>query len=204
MVDGAADGAGGREVKQFSRKGEFLRRLSFGPDEPAPKLIRASTADDTLFLLEENSGMQRMRELILLDAKSENGRLVSDWKVGFEKKIVAHKDFTIDGGKPVATGGRAALERITIRLQSNPLEKDGKNSVELAVGHDDDGSYLQTADGLPLLDVSETPHLTRIVLSAHGEKSIDVFQDDESVVEQFRITGLDRMMAFDCGEFDLK
>ncbi|MBA3385084.1 MAG: hypothetical protein H0T95_00410, partial [Chthoniobacterales bacterium] len=62
---------------------------------------------------------------------------------------------------------------------------------------------LKTADGLPLESISETPHLTRAVLSPHSERSIDVFQDDGAVVEQFRVSGLDQMMAFDCGAFDL-
>ena len=77
-------------------------------------------------------------------------------------------------------------------------------TVEIAVGHDEDGSFLKTADGLPLRTVSETSHLTRVVLSPNGDKSIDVFTDDEAVVEQFRVTALDQMMAFDCGEIELK
>jgi hypothetical protein len=59
-------------------------------------------------------------------------------------------------------------------------------------------------DGLPLRTISETRNLIRAVVSPHGEKSIDVFQDDSSVVEQFRVSHLDEMMAFDCGEFELK
>jgi hypothetical protein len=42
------------------------------------------------------------------------------------------------------------------------------------------------------------------VLSPAGENALDVFQDDDAVVEQFRVTRLDQMMAFDAGEFELK
>jgi hypothetical protein len=148
--------------------------------------------------------MQRVRGLSLLATKNDGGQSISDWKVDFEKRIVAHKDFTIDNGKPVVTGGKAPPEKISIKLQANPLEKDKKASVELAVGSDEDGSFLQTADGLPLESISDTPHLKRVVISPQSGLSFDVFQDDDAVVEQFRINAPDQMMAFDCGEFELK
>ena len=95
-------------------------------------------------------------------------------------------------------------EKIAVTLKENPLQDDKKDSVDLAVGYDGSGSFLKTADGLPLQTISETKNLTRVVLSPQGANSIDVFQDDDSVVEQFRVSGLDEMMAFDCGEIELK
>lgn len=77
-------------------------------------------------------------------------------------------------------------------------------TVELAVGVDYDGSFLTTNDGLPLCSISETPGLIRGLLAAHGSNALDVFQDDGAVVEQFRVTGVDQMMSFDCGGFELK
>ena len=76
--------------------------------------------------------------------------------------------------------------------------------MDLAVDKDADGSYLKTTDGLPLRTISDTPNLTRTLLAPHGEKPLDVFQDDGAVVEQYRVSGLDQMMAFDCGDFELK
>jgi hypothetical protein len=63
---------------------------------------------------------------------------------------------------------------------------------------------LKTEDGLPLCSISETPGLTRGLLAAHGSNALDVFQDDGALVEQFRVTGVDQMMGFDCGGFELK
>lgn len=203
VIDTTSGDDSASEVKEFSDSGEFLRRLTLAPDEPAPRLIRTSPRDDRLFLLEENATVQRMRALTWVETKRENGRPVSDWKVEFEKRITVHKDFNVAEGKPVVLGGNAPPERLQIKLQSNPLQNDDRSSVELAVGSDEAGSFLKTADGLPLESISETPHLTRAVLSPHSERSIDVFQDDGAVVEQFRVSGLDQMMAFDCGAFDL-
>jgi hypothetical protein len=84
------------------------------------------------------------------------------------------------------------------------LHHDEAGKVELMVDKDADGSYLRTADGLPLRIISDTPNLTRTLLVPHGENALDVFEDDGAVVEQYRVSGLEQMMAFDCGEFDLK
>ena len=84
------------------------------------------------------------------------------------------------------------------------MQHDQPGKVDLAVGIDADGSFLKTADGLPLRTISDTPNLTRTLLAPHGDKTIDVFQDDGAVVEQFRVSNLDQMIAFDCGDFELK
>jgi hypothetical protein len=52
--------------------------------------------------------------------------------------------------------------------------------------------------------LSETPNLIRAFITKKNEKSVDVWQDDGSSVRQFRISNVDKMMAFDCGEFELK
>jgi len=91
-----------------------------------------------------------------------------------------------------------------MKLQSNPLLADARVTVELAVGFDEDGSFLKASDGLPLCSISETPGVMRGLLAAHGSSALDVFQDDGAVVEQFRVTGVDQMMSFDCGGFELK
>ena len=194
------------EIQQLSPANEVLRRLAYQSSDPQPKAIAASDREDKIFVLEENAQLQQMRALTLLETKmdAEKKQSVSDWKVDFEKKIVAHKDFSLENGTPVATGGRPSPEKVTLRLQPNPLKRDKPASVEIAVGFDQDGSYLKTSDGLPLRTISDTPNLSRALLALNGEKAIDVFQDDGAVVEQFRISGADQMMAFDCGSFELK
>ena len=169
--------------------------------------VAASMTEDKIYLLEENSAAQRVRGLSLLATKAEAGQpSVSDWKVDFEKTIVAHKDFSLVDGKPVGSppAVQTRPKRVKIKLQPNPLVNDERVNVELAVGFDEDGSFLKASDGLPLCSISETPGLIRGLLAAHGSNALDVFQDDGAVVEQFRVTGVDQMMSFDCGGFELK
>jgi hypothetical protein len=207
VIDHVAENEAGVEVKQFAANGEFLRRLAYRPNDPQPKVVAASKREDKIFVLEESSEVQRVRGLSLLAKKTEGGQQpISDWKVDFERKIVAHKDFSLVDGKPVPSSpaGTSAPEKLKIKLQANPLLGDARVTVEVAVGFGDDGSFLKTHDGLPLFSISETPDLIRGLLAAHGANALDVFQDDGAVVEQFRVTGVDQMMSFDCGGFELK
>jgi hypothetical protein len=93
---------------------------------------------------------------------------------------------------------------VKVRLIRNPLRKDKRPIAELAIGFNSEGSYLKTSDGLPLLKVSETPNVTRVGIAAKGENTVDVWQDDGTKAHQYRISSVDQMMAFDCGDFELK
>jgi hypothetical protein len=206
VIDRTEKGSSTTELKQFSSSGEFLRRLPVSTNDPQPKAVAASMTEDKIFLLEENGASQRVRGLSLVATKAEGAEQpVSEWKVDFEKWIVSHKDFSLVDGKPVASGANAGVsEKVKMKLQANPLLSDDRVTVELTMGFDADGSFLKTTDGLPLCTISETQALARALLVAHGANGLDVFQDDGAVVEQFRVTGVDQMMSFDCGGFELK
>ena len=84
------------------------------------------------------------------------------------------------------------------------MQHDKPGKVEVAIGVDADGSFLKTADGLPLRTLSDTRNLTRTLLARPNKSTLDVFQDDGAVVEQYRVSNLEQMIAFDCGDFELK
>jgi hypothetical protein len=91
-----------------------------------------------------------------------------------------------------------------VRLVRNPLRKDKRPVAELGIGSNSEGSYLKTSDGLPLFKVSETSNVTRAGIAAKNENAVDIWQDDGTKAHQYRISNVDQMMAFDCGEFELK
>jgi hypothetical protein len=208
LIDNLGGGAR-REIKQLSKTHELLRRMAIAEGEPQPQAIAASTTEDRIFLVEDGpqSLVNRFRALSLAGSKTDGANgAVSDWKTDFEKKIVAHQNFSIENGKPIPTNptNKTPPEKISVKLEPNPLLSDARVTVELAVGLDEDGSFLKAGDGLPLCGISETPKLTRALLAPHGPSALDVFQDDGAVVEQFRVNGVDQMMSFDCGGFELK
>ena len=93
---------------------------------------------------------------------------------------------------------------VKVRLVRNPLRKDKRPIVELSFAFNSEGSYLKTSDGLPLFKVSDTPNVTRAGIAAKGENAVDIWQDDGTTVHQYRVSNVDQMMAFDCGDFELK
>ena len=93
---------------------------------------------------------------------------------------------------------------VKLRLVRNPLRNEKKPVLELTIGFNHAGSYLKTSDGLPLFTVNKAPNLTRAWIATKNENAVDAWQDDGTSVHQFRISNVDQMMAFDCGEFELK
>ncbi|MFL6590826.1 MAG: hypothetical protein ACJ8M4_11720 [Chthoniobacterales bacterium] len=205
VIDHVAKDSPELEVKEYASSGELLRRLPPSASGPQPKCLAAAKNADTIYLLEESETGQRVRALTLAATKTEGAtQAVSEWKVELEKSITAHKDFSVVDGKPVAKASQAAPEKVKIKLLANPLLNDDRVTVELAMGYDADGSFLKSADGLPLCSISETQSLIRALVTSRGSNTLYVFQDDGAVVEQFRVTGADQMMSFDCGGFELK
>jgi hypothetical protein len=94
--------------------------------------------------------------------------------------------------------------RVKVKLMPNPLANDTRTLVALSAGFDNNGSYLKTNDGLPLFTISKSPNVSRVSIVKEGDKSVDTWQTDGSTFQQFRISNVDQMMAFDCGDFELK
>jgi hypothetical protein len=93
---------------------------------------------------------------------------------------------------------------VKVKLMPNPLASDERAIIELVAGFDSDGSYLKTIDGLPLFTVSESPNLIGASVAKTGDKSVEIWQNDGAGSHRFRISNVHKMMAFDCGEFELK
>jgi len=109
-----------------------------------------------------------------------------------------------DLGEAPPSTTEAESNPVKIRLVRNPLRKDKKAMVELSIGFNSEGSYLKTSDGLPLFKISEAPNVNRTGIAAKSENAVDIWQDNGTSVHQFRISNVDQMMAFDCGQFELK
>ena len=138
------------------------------------------------------------------DGKNDDGQDLPDGKYHARGYLISH--FKVqDLGKATAPPVEAkSAANVKVKLMPNPLANDERPIADLGVGFDDEGSFLKTIDGLPLCTISETPNLIRASIVKNSEKSVDVWQTDGTVFHQFRILNVDQMMAFDCGEFELK
>jgi hypothetical protein len=108
-----------------------------------------------------------------------------------------------DLGK-VSSPPEGARNHVFVKLVMNPLVADTRSVMDVGVDFGANGVFLKTMDDLPLATISESLSPTRVLISKNGEKAADVWQDDGSNVEHLRISNIDKMIAFDCGFFELK
>ena len=98
-----------------------------------------------------------------------------------------------------------APESVPVTLIANPLTNDTRAVVNLMVGFDKRNAYLKTADGLPLRTIAQTEEMMgSVALLKDSDKSLQFYFRRGEITHEFRITGAEKMMAFDCGTFDLK
>lgn len=95
-------------------------------------------------------------------------------------------------------------DHVAIKLVINPLLSDVRSVMDIGVAVDANGSFLRTMDDLPLYTVSKASNVTRVSIAKENEKSVNVWQTDGTSAKQFRVSNVDKMMAFDCGDFELK
>ncbi|OLB42584.1 MAG: hypothetical protein AUI00_05660 [Verrucomicrobia bacterium 13_2_20CM_2_54_15] len=175
-------------------------RISLGIYDAQGKLLRVlhHEADLNEFKIGADSLVTQW------DGKNDNGEDLPAGRYHARGYLVGSlkvEDLNQAAASPPENKSNASVK---MTLMPNPLANDKRTLVELATGFDNDRSYLKTNDGLRLFTISESRNLSRVSIIRKGDKSVDVWQTDGTVFHQFRISNVDQMMAFDCGEFELK
>src|SRR5437867_5307912 len=138
------------------------------------------------------------------DGKNESGEDLPPGKYRARGYLVGHLKVEDLGPAASPASENNATASVKLKLMPNPLANEKQSIVAVGVGFDSDGSYLKTIDDLPLLTVSEAPNLVHMVMAKNNDRSVTIWQDDGTAVHRFRVSNVDKMMAFDCGEFELK
>jgi len=95
-------------------------------------------------------------------------------------------------------------DHISVKLVMNPLVADIRSVMDVGVTFGTGGVFLKTMDNLPLARISESLTRTRVTISKAGENAADLWQEEASGVEHLRVSNIDKIMAFDCGFFELR
>ena len=138
------------------------------------------------------------------DGKNDNGEDLPTGKYharGYLVGPLQAEDLSQAATAPPENNSNASVK---VKLMPNPLANDTRALVGLTAGFDNNGSYLKTNDGLPLFTISKSANSSRVSIAKKGDKSVEICQTDAAGFHQFRISNVDQMMAFDCGEFELK
>src|SRR6266853_3399021 len=172
--------------------------ISLGIFDSNDKLVRVLHRESKIdnFTIDENALRTTW------DGKNDAGEDLPPGKYRARGYLVAH--LKVDDAGKVDSPPSSASDHTSVKLVPNPLVSDTRSVVDVSVGFDSKGSFLETMDGLPLATISEGTNLVRVVIGKDGEKAADVWQDNGFSIEQFRVSNIDKMMAFDCGFFELK
>ena len=172
--------------------------VSLGIWDSNDKLVRVLHREAPIdtFEVEENSLSTTW------DGKSEAGEDLPAGKYRARGYLVGKMKIE-DLGK-VASAPDGTSDHISVKLVANPLVADTRSTMEIGVGSDTNGSFLKTTDGLPLATVNQNPDPHRLSIEKQNDKTADIWLSDEGEIEHLRVSNIDKIMAFDCGFFQLK
>lgn len=172
--------------------------ISLGIFDSNDKLVRVLHRESKVdnFTIDENSLKTTW------DGKNDAGEDLPTGK--YRARGYAVGRLKVDDLGKVEAPPNGAADHVSVKLVTNPLVSDTRSVVDLTVGFDGKGSFLKTMDGLPLTTINEAPNPARVLVEKEGEKAANIWQDDGSSIEHVRVSNIDKMMAFDCGFFELK
>jgi hypothetical protein len=174
--------------------------ISLGIYDPSGKLVRVLVQEGDVDEFEVGADAL----VIKWDGKNDHEEDLPAGKYHARGYLVGHMKIEDLGAAESPPADLAGANHVTVKLVPNSLSKDARLTVDLTVGVEDETISLKTTDGLPLLTIIEAPQVVRVGLTKSGEKAIDVWADGGSAIEQVRVSNIDKMMAFDCGEIELK
>ena len=183
-------------LSQYSAQGERIRSLAPKEGEPVPVAVAASRTADRLYLLEASKDEQRVRGLSWKENTKEGAKTVSNWTTFFDNTI--RLAYT-----PTGADNTALTAQTDLNLLENPLSPGKPERLKLAATFDAKGSYLATADGLRLRQISQRPNLRAVKLGKSRANPLLFYQFDGAAWDEFAIDGAREMMGFDAGEFEL-
>ena len=188
-------------LAQYSPAGERRRSLAPVEGDPVPVAVASSPESDRIYLLEETKGWQRVRGLSPVETKEENGKTVSTWQTVFERNI-GPTDPAL--GRMDEAMAKAVFAPVDVALEENPLAPGKHPHAKFTATLDEKGSYLATADGLRLRQISQREHLRAVKLIKDKDGAgLSLYQTDGAAWDQFAIRGARKVVEFDAGEFEI-
>lgn len=196
-------------VRQYSFGGELLREMKIPRENFTEALIFAGKDSPSFYLVLRSDNWARQtvrayRPAAASEAASAGTSQPVDWEVFLDKTIENSRRFGLKDGNLVANAGDAPqkTER-KIDLPDDALTGK-KSSITLKALTLPSGLWLATAEGLPLVRLTDTATFDRFVLAAgEGAGSLRLFAGNGVVVAEYLLSGLEGLAAIDAGEVDL-
>jgi hypothetical protein len=193
IVEERADGSSG--VAQYSpeegRLAEWLPRPEDG------KLLSVTGTTEKDFFLALLAG-EDTRRSVGIRRKEAGG-----WEFVFDKKITRCADFGWTDGV-LSASSNGLPEELTAEVAENPLDPEAPRNLTLRAVADTSGTGLATTDGLPLLRISGEAGYGRVMMvEGNAPGTARFFQGDGACVEEYAVTNLADITAFDAGMIEM-
>jgi len=181
-------------VAQSDFSGNILCSLNLDiPPSSKIQLSACKNSEAVAFLISDPNGQR-------LGVVSRSN--TADWVIEWEKSIVHCTEFSFHNNvvKPVA--GKSS-DLLNFRLDLNPLT-DKRDQISLGATFDESGTHLVTPDGLPIVLISDSQNIKKVAIDrGKTPDSIRFLQGDDTVVEEFKISGLNHIIPINAGGIDL-
>lgn len=187
-----------RLLRQVDLSGQRIQELDLPQDLQTARKLCGSRDNEDLLLTADLSPGERVVGLHFHDSKAQQ----SVWQKWLDRSITPFHYFDIKNGEVIAAQEKTESPAVSVQLAENPLENGTAGSLSLAVTADETGAWISSSDGLPLLPVAKTKNIIQTKWTANGQDGLRVFVSDGSVVEEYRVTGLENLYRFDAGSFD--
>src|SRR5438128_1801709 len=147
--------------------------ISLGIFDSNDKLVRVLHREAKIdnFTIDENALKT------IWDGKNDAGEDLAPGKYRARGYMVAH--VKVDDVGKVKSPPDGAADHVSVKLVTNPLVSDTRAIIEITAGFDDKGIFLETMDHLPLTTIRSFSNVWRIKMAKNGEKTIDVWLDEE-------------------------
>jgi hypothetical protein len=184
-------------LRQVDLAAKTSKDLALPEDLPKIRQISVSRTNNDLLLDADLSPGQRVIGLHFQGAKDQQ----SVWEKWFDRSLIPHQFFDVHAGAVVRADTKSDSQPVMVRPENNPLENTRQANFLLSAIPDNQGVYLATNDGLPLLQISKTKGVTQVKWESNGATGMKVYVSDGTVVEEYSITGLQSLYRFDAGSF---
>jgi hypothetical protein len=173
--------------------------ISLGIFDPNKKLVRVLHREAKIdnFTIDETSLSTTW------DGKNDANEDLPPGKYHARGYMVDRQLSVTDFGEATEPPSNAS-DHIAVKLEMNPLVSDTRSVVELAVGYDANGTFLKTMDGLPLRTISRSTDVAHASITKKSDMLAAVWEDNGARIERFELVNIHAIMAFDCGDFQLK
>src|SRR5207245_10770157 len=146
--------------------------ISLGIFDSNDKLVRVLHRESKVdnFTIDENALRTTW------DGKNDAGEDLPPGKYRARGYLIAH--LKVDDAGKVDSPPSSASDHTSVKLVTNPLVSDTRSVVDVSVGFDSKGSFLETMDGLPLAMISGGTNLVRGVIGRDGEREAGVWHEN--------------------------